>query len=96
MRTRGQSRSAALWKRMPPGARKGSICRSTMPRFTSPNFGEKMPQAKPSMYLDHIARRVSEIDAINGMVPTVAAQVGTSAPYNEAVSAIVRSREVDF
>jgi 2-dehydropantoate 2-reductase len=59
-------------------------------------FGEKMPQAKPSMYLDHIARRVSEIDAINGMVPTVAAQVGTSAPYNEAVSAIVRSREVDF
>ena len=59
-------------------------------------FGEKMPDARPSMYLDHLARRASEIDAINGMVPVVAAQVGSSAPLNAAMSAIVRSRESDF
>ena len=30
-------------------------------------FGERMPHARPSMLLDHHARRHSEIDAINGM-----------------------------
>ncbi len=59
-------------------------------------FGEKMPNAKPSMYLDHLASRRSEIDAINGMVPVVASQVGTLAPFNEVISAIVRSRESAF
>jgi 2-dehydropantoate 2-reductase len=59
-------------------------------------FGEKMPDAKPSMFLDHLARRASEIDAINGMVPVVAAQLGTTAPFNEALSAVIRSREADF
>jgi 2-dehydropantoate 2-reductase len=59
-------------------------------------FGGKMPDAKPSMFLDHLARRASEIDAINGMVPVVAAQLGTTAPFNEALSAVIRSREADF
>ena len=59
-------------------------------------FGRKVPNARPSMLLDHLARRRSEIDAINGMVPLVAAEVGTVAPYNEVVSAIVRARENDF
>ena len=48
------------------------------------------------MLLDHMASRPSEIDAINGMVPVVAAQVGLTAPYNEVVTAIVRSREAEF
>ena len=59
-------------------------------------FGERMLDARPSMLLDHIAKRWSEIDAINGMVPVVAAQVGTQAPYNEVISAIVRAREAEF
>ena len=59
-------------------------------------FGEKMPEARPSMLLDHHARRPSEIDAINGIVPEVAREVGLAAPYNEVVAAIVRSREAAF
>jgi 2-dehydropantoate 2-reductase len=59
-------------------------------------FGERMPRARPSMLLDHMAKRRSEIDAINGMVPVVAREVGTQAPYNEVVSEIVRSRELEF
>jgi len=59
-------------------------------------FGSKMPNARPSMLLDHLAARRSEIDAINGMVPVVAAEVGTTAPYNEVGSAIVRARETMF
>lgn len=59
-------------------------------------FGERMPHARPSMLLDHHAKRPSEIDAINGMVPVVAQQVGTDAPFNEVVSAIIRSREAEF
>lgn len=59
-------------------------------------FAGGVMNARPSMLLDHMAKRPSEIDAINGMVPVVAAEVGTAAPYNEVVTAIVRSREAAF
>jgi 2-dehydropantoate 2-reductase len=59
-------------------------------------FGKKLSKAKPSMLLDHLERRRSEIDAINGMVPVVAAEVGLRAPYNEVMTAIVKSRETMF
>ncbi len=59
-------------------------------------FGRRMPNARPSMLLDHMAKRPSEIDAINGMVAVVAADVGTEAPYNEVVTAIVKAREAAF
>lgn len=59
-------------------------------------FGQMIPGAKPSMLQDHLSRRPSEIDAINGMVPVVAADVGSTAPYNEVVTAIVKSREAEF
>ena len=59
-------------------------------------FGENMPEARPSMYLDHMEQRRSEIDAINGMVPVVAKEAGLEAPYNEVISAVVRSRELGF
>ncbi|MDE0715121.1 MAG: 2-dehydropantoate 2-reductase, partial [Gammaproteobacteria bacterium] len=59
-------------------------------------FGSNIPDSRPSMLLDHLARRRSEIDAINGMVPRVASEVGLDAPYNEVVSAIVRAREAEF
>ena len=66
------------------------------PREYITQFGLKMPKAKPSMLLDHLQRQPSEIDAINGMVPVVGAEVGVKAPYNEVVSAIVKSREQSF
>ena len=59
-------------------------------------FGSKIPGARPSMLLDHLARRRSEIDAINGMVPVIAREVGTAAPYNEVITALVRARESAF
>ena len=55
-----------------------------------------MPDASPSLRLDHVARRKSEIDAINGMVPVVSAVVGLSAPYNETLAAVSRRREEAF
>jgi 2-dehydropantoate 2-reductase len=59
-------------------------------------FARKLGEARPSMLLDHLASRRSEIDAINGMVPVVAAEVGLAAPYNDALSVIVRAREREF
>ncbi len=59
-------------------------------------FGARMPDARPSMLLDHHAKRRSEIDAINGMVAALGAQLGRPTPYNEVVSAVVRRREESF
>ena len=56
-------------------------------------FGRKIPNSHPSMLQDYLAKRPSEIDAINGMVPVVAREVGTAAPYNEVVTAIVKAKE---
>ena len=60
------------------------------------DFGAKIPDARPSMLLDHMAGRASEIDAINGAIPPVAARVGVKAPVNETVSALVRAKEKNF
>ncbi len=59
-------------------------------------FGRTMPHARPSMLLDHHARRRSEIDAINGQVPVQAAKLGLEAPYSQTLSAVVRAREAAF
>lgn len=59
-------------------------------------FAERMPHARPSMLLDHHAQRRSEIDAINGMVAQLGADLGIAAPYNETLSALVRHRESAF
>lgn len=59
-------------------------------------FGSKMPGARPSMLQDYEAGRKSEIDAINGMVPVVARDVGTEAPMNETVVSLVKMMERDF
>jgi 2-dehydropantoate 2-reductase len=56
-------------------------------------FGMKIPQARPSMLLDHMAGRMSEVDAINGAIPVAAQAVGLSAPYNAVISALVRAKE---
>jgi len=59
-------------------------------------FGQRMPKARPSMLLDHHARRPSEIDAINGMVVTVGRELGIDTPYNEVLSAVIKARELAF
>jgi 2-dehydropantoate 2-reductase len=56
-------------------------------------FGAGMPNAKPSALLDHEARRVSEIDVINGAVPRQGARVGVDAPVNATLTAVVKSVE---
>lgn len=60
------------------------------------DFGSKIPGARPSMLLDHLAGRRSEIDAINGAIPPEALALGLEAPYNTVVSALVRAKEARF
>ncbi|MEZ5931490.1 MAG: 2-dehydropantoate 2-reductase [Alphaproteobacteria bacterium] len=59
-------------------------------------FGQRMPNARPSMLLDHHAKRPSEIDAINGMAVTLGREMGIETPYNETLSAVVRAREAGW
>jgi 2-dehydropantoate 2-reductase len=66
--------------------------------FTDPvayvrDFGSKIPNARPSVLLDLMAKRLSEIDVINGSVPRVGQQVGVAAPVNETVTALVKAKE---
>ena len=57
------------------------------------NFGSKIPNARPSMLLDHMAGRMSEIEAINGAIPSAAKAQGLAAPFNTVISALVRAKE---
>jgi 2-dehydropantoate 2-reductase len=60
------------------------------------DFAATIPNASPSMRLDHIARRLSEVDAINGQVVTLSHELGLDAPYNETLCAVLRGRESTF
>jgi 2-dehydropantoate 2-reductase len=55
-------------------------------------FGEAIRPARPSMLLDLLAGRPSEIDVINGAIPPAAREVGLQAPVNATVSALVRAK----
>jgi len=57
------------------------------------DFGAKIPKARPSVLLDLIAGRRSEISVINGSIPRVAKELGMSAPVNETVTALVQAKE---
>jgi len=59
-------------------------------------LGSKIPDARPSMLLDHLARRRSEVDAINGSIPRLGATCGVPTPANETLVAIIRARESHF
>jgi 2-dehydropantoate 2-reductase len=66
--------------------------------FTDPvayvrDFGSKIPHARPSVLLDLMAGRKSEIDMINGSIPRVGKELGVEAPVNAAVTALVRAKE---
>jgi 2-dehydropantoate 2-reductase len=57
------------------------------------DFGSKIPGSRPSMLLDHMEGRLSEIDAINGAIPPEGEKYGVPAPFNTAVSSLVRAKE---
>jgi 2-dehydropantoate 2-reductase len=57
------------------------------------DFGSKIPNARPSVLLDLLLKKKSEIDVINGSIPRVAKSLGMGAPVNEAVTALVRAKE---
>ena len=48
------------------------------------DFGSKIPHARPSVLLDLLAGRKSEIDVINGSIPR---------PTNQALTGLVRAKE---
>ena len=56
-------------------------------------FGSKIPNARPSVLLDLLAKRKSEIDVINGSIPRVAGELGLQAPVNETLTLLVRAKE---
>ena len=57
------------------------------------DFGSRIPHARPSVLLDLMAGRKSEIDVINGSIPRVGRTLGIATPVNEAVTALVRAKE---
>lgn len=59
-------------------------------------FGRNMPGARPSMLLDHMARRRSELDAINGQVPLQGRALGIATPFNDTLVEVLRQREDGF
>jgi 2-dehydropantoate 2-reductase len=56
-------------------------------------FGERIRDARPSMLLDRLAGRPTEIDAINGAIPRRAAALGLAAPVNATITALVKACE---
>ena len=59
-------------------------------------FGQKIPNARPSMLLDHMAGRRAEIDNINGAIPREGAKVGIATPVNSLVVALLKAKEAGF
>ena len=59
-------------------------------------FAEVVAKASPSMRLDHMARRASEIDFINGAITPLGRKHNIPTPMNEKLSADVRRREEAF
>jgi 2-dehydropantoate 2-reductase len=57
------------------------------------DFGSKIPNARPSVLLDHRAGRISEIDAINGAIVRVGGELEIPTPTNAAITALVRAKE---
>jgi len=64
-------------------------------RYVS-EFAATIPGASPSMRLDHLARRRSEVDVINGQVVERSHELGLTAPFNQTLCALLRHRESRF
>ncbi len=59
-------------------------------------FASKMPNAKPSMLLDHYAKRKSEIEFINGKVIQLGIESKIPTPFNFMITEIIRKKEKKF
>jgi 2-dehydropantoate 2-reductase len=59
-------------------------------------FGQKIPNARPSMLLDHMAGKRAEVDNINGAIPREGAKVGVATPVNSVVVALLKAKEAGF
>ena len=66
------------------------------PREYVTAFAHKVGTAKPSMLQDHEARRVSELDAINGAVGRLGRDLDIPTPFNDTLTAVLRQREAGF
>lgn len=60
------------------------------------DFGQKIPGARPSMLLDHMAGRKAEIDNINGAIPREGGKLGVATPVNSTLVAALRAKESGF
>jgi 2-dehydropantoate 2-reductase len=78
------------------GVAKGVLFTFDEPLRYVTDFAATIPKASPSMRHDHLARRPSEIDVINGQVVELSRDIGLEAPYNETLCAILRHRESLF
>jgi len=56
-------------------------------------YGRAIPDARPSLLLDLLAGRPTEVEWINGSVPREGAKVGVPAPANELVTALVLAKQ---
>src|SRR5581483_8939092 len=56
-------------------------------------YGRAIPDARPSLLLDLLAGRPTEVEWINGSVPREGAKVGVPAPTNELVTRLVLAKE---
>ena len=59
-------------------------------------FAATIPDASPSLRLDHLARRRSELDVINGQVGELSTAYALATPYNDTLCALLRRRERGF
>ena len=59
-------------------------------------FGQKIPGARPSMLLDHMASRPAEVDNINGAIPREGAKLGIATPVNSMIVALLKAKESGF
>jgi len=57
------------------------------------DFGTKIPGSRPSLFLDHLNNRASEIDVINGAIPREAKAVGIATPFNDTIVALIKAKE---
>jgi 2-dehydropantoate 2-reductase len=59
-------------------------------------LGSKIPDARPSMLLDHDLERRDEVDAIVGQVAVLGEQYGVPTPVTRTVADIIRARETRY
>jgi 2-dehydropantoate 2-reductase len=56
-------------------------------------YGLKITGARPSLLLDLLAGRPTEVEWINGSVPRAGAEVGVPAPVNDLVTTLVLAKQ---